>query len=161
MTGSIETPKNRATAQNAARIRTSTKLSHPILLVFCKCVKLHIQLEGKIMASEDSISSSRKSAADGRGDNPAPAQRRGRSFPDNASAAQEGEQGRRARKDHSLQSRPAACAADAAFPEYPSTSNTAKLYSELSTSRFNASSGLHLDSMTRGLRDNRLIGAPC
>lgn len=113
------------------------------------------------MASEDSISSSRKSAADGRGDNPAPAQRLGRSFPDKASAAQEGEQGRRARKDHSLQSKPAACAADAAFLEYPSTSNTAKLYSELSTSRFNASSGLHLDSMTRGLRDNRLIGAPC
>jgi len=113
------------------------------------------------MASEDSISSSHKSAADGRGDSPAPAQRRGRSFPDKAGAAQEGERGQRARKDHSLQSRSTACAANATFPEYPSTSNTAKLYSELSTSRFNASSGLHLDSMTSGLRDNRLIGAPC
>ena len=110
------------------------------------------------MASEDSISSSHKSAADGRGDSPAPAQRRGRSFP---GKVQEGEQGRRAREDHSLQSRPTVCAGDATFPAYLTTSNTAKLYSELSTSRFNASSGLHLDSMTSGLRDNRLIGAPC
>ena len=113
------------------------------------------------MASEDSISSSRKSAADDRGDSPAPAQRRGRSFPDKAGKVQEGEQGRRAREDHSLQSRPTVCAGDATFPEYLTTSNTAKLYSELSTSRFNASSGLHLDSMTSGLRDNRRIGAPC
>lgn len=53
------------------------------------------------MASEDSISSSRKSTADDRGDSPAPAQRRGRSFPDKAGKVQEGEQSQRAREDHS------------------------------------------------------------
>ncbi|QCL76768.1 hypothetical protein CFBP5877_19345 [Agrobacterium tumefaciens] len=112
------------------------------------------------MASEASISSSRKSVADGRGDSRAPVQRGGRRFPGKAGAMQEGEQGPRSPKDRSLPSRPTACAADTTFPKRRRQANTAKLYSELSTNRINASIEFHIDSMTTGLRDNRLIGAP-
>lgn len=112
------------------------------------------------MASKDSISSSHKSAIDGPDDSRAPIQRRGRSYPGKASAAREGEQRRCRPQDRHLQSRPAACAADATFSKRPHHANTARLYSELSTSRLNASIEFHIDSMTTGLRDNRLIGAP-
>lgn len=111
------------------------------------------------MASEDSISSSHKSAADRRGNSRAPVRHRGRSVPYKADAAWEGEQGRRAPKENSLKSRPTACDVDATFAEHQRTSNTTKLYSELPTNRFNTSIGLHLDSMTTALRDHRLIGA--
>lgn len=112
------------------------------------------------MASEDSISSSRKSVADGRGDSRAPVQRRRGSFPDKACAAQGRQTGRSTPRDRSLQSRPITCAADVTFPKRPRPANIAKLYSELSTNRFKANIEFHVDSMTTGLRDHRLIGAP-
>lgn len=112
------------------------------------------------MASKDSISSSHKSAIDGPDDSRAPIQRRGGSYPGKAGTAQEGEQRRCRPQDRYLQSQPAACAADATFSKRPHHANTAKLYSELSTSCFNANIEFHIDSMRLGFRDNRLIGAP-
>lgn len=112
------------------------------------------------MASEASISSSRESVADGQGDSRAPVQRHGEGFPDKDGTALKGKQGPRTPKDRSLPSRPTACATDATFPKRLRQANTAKLYSELSTNRINASIEFHIDSMTTGLRDNRLIGAP-
>jgi hypothetical protein len=148
MTGSIKTPKNRATAQNAARIRASTKLSHPILLVFRKCVKLHIQLEGKIMASEDSISGSRKSPADGRGDIQMPAQRKGSSCHAGAKAVFEGSLGQYALKAHPFRNLPAAGAFDPKSPIRAPHTNFPKLYSELPTHRFEVDIEFHIDSMS-------------
>ncbi|WP_244559849.1 MULTISPECIES: hypothetical protein [unclassified Agrobacterium] len=146
MTGSIKTPKNRATAQNAARIRASTKLSHPVLLVFCKCVKLHIQLERKIMASKDSISGSSRSPADVRGDIQMPAQRKGSGCHAAAKAAFDGSPGQYALKAHPFQNRPAAGAFDPTSPIRASHTNFSKLYSELPAYRVKVNIEFHIDS---------------
>ncbi|WP_246669675.1 hypothetical protein [Agrobacterium sp. B1(2019)] len=146
MTDSIETPKNRATAQNAARIRASTKLSHPVLLVFRKCVKLHIQLEGKIMASEDSISGSSRSPADGRGDIQMPAQRKGSGCHAAVKAVFDGAPRQYALKAHPFQNRPAAGAPDPTSPIRASHVNFSKLYSELPACHFKSNIEFNVDS---------------
>ena len=112
------------------------------------------------MASEDTISSSRKSAAGVRGESRMPTRHRGGNYPGKAAAAWATEPVRCPPQDHSSQNQPTACAAATIFPKHPRHANISKLYSELSTSRFTASFDFHSDSMTTGPKAYHLNGAP-
>lgn len=99
------------------------------------------------MASEDSISSGRKSPADSRGDIRMPAQRNGRSCHTRAEAMFDGSLGQYALKDRPFPNRPAACASNPTSPMRATHMNFSKLYSELSARRFKANIEFPVDSM--------------
>ncbi|MEW9525803.1 hypothetical protein MRBLRH8O_003657 [Agrobacterium radiobacter] len=100
------------------------------------------------MASEDSISGSRKSPADGRGDIQMPAQRKGSSRHAGVKAVFEGSLGQYALKAHPFRNRPAAGAFDPKSPIRAPHTNFPKLYSELPTHRFEVDIEFHIDSMS-------------
>ncbi|MFJ1310017.1 hypothetical protein [Agrobacterium sp. P15N1-A] len=98
------------------------------------------------MASEDSISSGRKSPADSRGDIRMPAQRNGRSCHAGAEAMFGGSAAQYALKDRPCQNPPTACAFYPASPMRVNHLNFSKLYSELSAHRFEANNEFRIDS---------------
>lgn len=98
------------------------------------------------MASEDSISSGRKSPADSRGDIRMPAQRNGRSCHTDAEAMFGGLAGQYALKDRPCQNPPTAYAFDPAWPMRVKHMNFSKLYSELPTHRSRVNIEFHIDS---------------
>ena len=98
------------------------------------------------MASEDSISSGRRSPADSRSDIRMPAQRNGRSCHTDAEAMFDGSAGQYALKDRPCQNPPPAYAVDPAWPMRASHVNFSKLYSELPTRRSRVNIEFHIDS---------------
>ncbi len=98
------------------------------------------------MASEDSISSGRKSPADSRGDIRMPAQRNGRSCHTDAEAMLDDSVAQYALKDRPCQNPPTACAFDAVSPMRMKHLNFSKLYSELPTRRSRVNIEFHIDS---------------
>ncbi|MBW9072370.1 hypothetical protein [Agrobacterium deltaense] len=98
------------------------------------------------MASEDSISSGRKSPADSRGDIRMPAQRNGRGCHTYAGSMFGGLAAQYALKDRPSQNPRAACALDPTSPMRVKHMNFSKLYSELPTRRSWANIEFHIDS---------------